>query len=155
MPLKRWQQHRNNRLQALRAQLVRSLPQRDQCVPDVGSTTAMDLALHALERLGFRPQQPDCVFPMIAGDRDKLVEDLGSLGPATGPDTDPRSPPTLPLRGHADPPRHAPPSSSPVGSIAAEATDLAGNNHGEAMRGVNSGCGLTLGTSRAEGVRPL
>jgi len=135
VPLKRWQQHRNNRLQALRAQLVRSLPQRDQCFADIASITAMDLALHALER-GFRPQQPDCVLPMIAGDGDgdKLVEDLRSLGPATGPDTDPRSPPTLPLRGHADPPRHAPPSSSPVGSIAAEARDLAGNNHGEAMR---------------------
>jgi hypothetical protein len=52
VPLKRWQQHRNNRLQTLRAQPVQSLPQRDQCLPDIGSITAMDLALHELDSRG-------------------------------------------------------------------------------------------------------
>jgi hypothetical protein len=62
MPLQSRQQHRNDRLQPLRAEPVRCLPQHDQGLLDVLSVPSMDPPLNGSAIADLRPQQPDCVL---------------------------------------------------------------------------------------------
>lgn len=100
------------------------------CSATEGTTCADLQTARAVPRRAGR----DCMLAVVAGDRDELVQDLRPFNAAAG---------AIPISycrhqlcpcGHADPPCHALPSSSPVGSIAAEATDSAGNIQSEAMR---------------------
>src|SRR5215471_12772611 len=94
----------------------------------------MDPSLNRGAIASLWPQQPDCVLSVIPRNRDKLIENLRPLGPAARSMSIPNSRYQLGFRGHADPPHPPLPSSSPVGSIAAEAINLIVNIQAEAMR---------------------
>jgi len=149
MPLQCRQQHRDDRLQPLRAEPVRGLPLRDQRLLHLGSVSSTDPPLDRRAIADLRPQQADCVFPVIARDRDKLIQNLAPLRPSTGSVPIRNSRHQLGFCGHADPPHPLLPSSSPVGSIAGEATILAGNIHAEAMRSPVLSVARQLGHSRS------
>jgi len=104
VPLQSRQQHRNDWLQPLRAEPVRSLPKHDQSLLDLYPIPPMDAPLHRRAIADLWPQQPDYVLPVIARDRDKLVENLRPLGPTARSVPIPDSRHQLGFRGHADRP---------------------------------------------------
>jgi hypothetical protein len=66
VPLQSRQQQRNDRLQPLRAQPVRNLPEHDQRLLDLYTIPSMDALLHPSAIADLWPQQPDCVLRVIA-----------------------------------------------------------------------------------------
>ncbi|WP_292254546.1 hypothetical protein [Mesorhizobium sp.] len=81
MPRKRRQQDGDQRLQSFRAEPVGRLPQHHQSLSNLSSITGGMPPLGRRLRL-MTAEHTDRVLAVIAGDRDKLIQDPLLVGPA-------------------------------------------------------------------------